>query len=123
MYTRVMNGTMPPNPWYKVPFSNFHGIPNDYAGGIEISNSSVAFNNYNQPGYYAFAGICHAKNLPASFEGQEMYGGLVVWSSGGVIFQEFHWDSAHVHRIITRSYAGSPAAWGPWREYQFASIS
>ncbi|AFU63025.1 minor tail protein [Lactobacillus phage ATCC8014] len=123
MYTRVMNGTMTPNPWYKVPFSNFHGIPNDYAGGIEISNSSVAFNNYNQPGYYAFAGICHAKNLPASFEGQGMYGGLVVWSSGGVIFQEFHWDSAHVHRIITRSYAGSPAAWGPWREYQFASIS
>lgn len=123
MFTRVMAGSTTPNPWYKVPYANYRGVPNTYAGNIAISNASTAFDDYTQPGYYGFSGICHAKNLPASFEGKGMYGGLVVWSSGGVIFQEFHWDSAHVHRIITRSRAGAPAAWGAWREYQFAAIN
>lgn len=123
MFTRAMNGTTTPNSWYKVPYSNYHGVANDYAGRIDIASTATAFSNYNQPGYYDFGGICHAKSLPASFEGQGMHGGLYVWSADGVIFQELHWESARVHRVITRSCAGVPAAWGPWREYQTTAIS
>jgi len=122
MYTRVMNGTTTPNPWYKVPYSNYHGVANDWGGDIDIANANVNFDDYKQSGIYWFGGNANAKGLPSILKGAGMYGYMEVVNGGGATFQTVHWITEQ-HRTIARSYGGNPASWGVWTEYQRQVIS
>lgn len=122
MYTRTMNGTTTAGPWHKVPYANYHGVANSWAGDIDISNSSVNFDDYKQPGVYWFGGNANAQGLPSTLHGAGMYGYMEVVNGGGATFQTVHWITEQ-HRTIARSYGGNPAKWGVWTEYQRQVIS